>query len=99
MSCDGDLLNVALGKLENEFKRLLEESSVPVRLPAMMGPQAEDTPFSSTELEYVFSFPSETLQKLQVIIARLVGSVHYQRCLDAYQESRITQCRRSLEVR
>ena len=40
MSCDGDLLNVALEKLENEFKRLLEESSMPVQLRAMMRPQA-----------------------------------------------------------
>lgn len=96
--CDGDLRNVALSKLEDEFKRLLADNCLPVPIPAKMGPQTEDAPFSSFELEYLFSFPSEVLQKLQVIVARLVGSVHYQTCLDAYQESRSEQCRQSLEV-
>lgn len=95
---DGDLLSVALNKLENEFKRLVAENCLPVSLPAKMGPQTEDAPFSSSELEYLFSFPSDVLQKLQAIVGRLAGSDHYQRCLDAYQESRSVQCRRSLEV-
>lgn len=96
---DGDLLSVALNKLENEFKRLLAENSLPVSLPAKMGPQTEDAPFSSSELDYLYCFPPDVLQKLQAIIGRLAGSAHYQRCLDAYQESRSVQCRRSLEVR
>lgn len=96
---DGDLLGVALDKLEKEFKRLLSENCLPVPLPSKMGPQTVDEPFSSSELEYIFSFPSEVLQKMQAIIGRLAGTDQYQRCLDAYQESRSVQCRRSLEVR
>lgn len=95
---DGDLLGVALGKLEKEFKRLLSENCLPVPLPSKMGPQTVDAPFSSFELEYIFSFPSEVLQKMQAIIGRLAGTDQYQRCLDAYQESRSVQCRRSLEA-
>lgn len=95
---DDDLLSVALNKLENEFKRLLSENCLPVSLPTKMGPQTEDAPFSSSELEYLFSFPSDVLQKMQAIVGRLAGSDQYQRCLDAYQESRSVQCRRSLEV-
>jgi len=95
---DGDLLSVALNKLENEFKRLLSENCLPVSLPAKMGPQTEDTPFSSSELEYLFGFPSDVLSKLQAIVGRLAGTDQYQRCLDAYRESRSVQCRKSLDV-
>lgn len=95
---NGDLLIVAQKKLENEFSRLLAENCLPVSLPTQMGPQTEDAPFSSTELEYLFGFPSEALQKLQVIITRLAGTEHYSRCLKEYQERRSAQCRQSLEA-
>jgi len=92
------LLVTALGKLENEFKRLLSEHGQPIYLPEQVVPQEGASPSSSSELNYLFSFPPEVLQKLQVIIARLAGNAHYDRCIDAYQDIRGSICEESLQV-
>lgn len=94
---DGGLLVTALGKLEKEFKRLLSEHGHPIDLPEQMAPEGA-SPSSSSELNYLVSYPPEVLQKLQVIIARLAGNAHYDRCIDAYQDIRGSICEESLQV-
>jgi hypothetical protein len=95
---DGGLLVTALGQLEKEFKRLLSEHGHPIGLPEQMAPQEGASPSSSSELNYLVSYPPEVLQKLQVIIARLAGNAHYDRCIDAYQDIRGSICEESLQV-
>lgn len=94
---DGGLLVTALGKLEKEFKRLLSEHGHPIDLPEQMAPEGA-SPSSSSELNYLVSYPPEVLQKLQVIIARLAGNAHYDRCIDAYQDIRGSICEESLQA-
>ena len=95
---DGGLFVTALGKLEKEFKRLLHEHSHPIDLPDNMESQEGGTPTSSSELDYSFSYPPDVLEKLQGIIGKLVGHPNYQRCIDAYQETRRALCDESMQV-
>lgn len=95
---DGGLLVTALGQLEKEFKRLLSEHGHPIHLPEQMAPQEGASPSSSSELHFLVSYPPEVLQKLQVIIAKLAGNAHYDRCIDAYQDIRGSICEESLQV-
>lgn len=94
---DGGLLVTALGKLEKEFKRLISEHSQPIELPEQMAPRESNSPPSS-ELDYLVSYPPQVLQKLQTIIEKLAGNVHYQRCVDAYQDTRLVLCEESLKA-
>ncbi|KAG0625152.1 hypothetical protein M758_2G031700 [Ceratodon purpureus] len=95
---DGGLFVTALGKLEKEFKRLLHEHSHPIDLPDNMESQEGGTPTSSSELDYSFSYPPDVLEKLQSIIGKLVGHPNYQRCIDAYQETRRALCDESMQA-
>jgi exocyst complex protein 7 len=94
---DGGLFVTTLGKLEKEFKRLLHEHSHRVELPEEMDSQGE-TPTSSSEIGYLVSYPPDVVEKLQAIIGKLVGHPNYQRCINAYQETRGALCEESLQV-
>lgn len=92
------MLEIALGKLEKEFRRLLAEESQPVQLPEHLAPQVEDGSSTSSELESFVIYSPAVLQRLQAIVAKLAGTDQYQRCVDAYQETRNAQCNLSLQV-
>lgn len=98
VSLDGGLLVAALGKLEKEFKRLLEENSHPIDLPHKMDPQEGESTSDEEDVEYLVSFPVSVQERLQAIIGKLVGHANYQRCVDAYQECRGALCEDSLQV-
>lgn len=95
---DGGLLATALGKLEREFKRLLDEQSCSIHLPDQMAPREGESPTSSSELDYLVPYSPEVLQRLQVIITKLAGNAHYNRCIDAYQDARGALCDEGLQV-
>ncbi|KAG0561735.1 hypothetical protein KC19_9G087100 [Ceratodon purpureus] len=63
-----------------------------------MTPQEGESPTSSSELDYLVRYPPEVLQRLQVIITKLAGNAHYNRCIDAYQEIRGGLCDESLQA-
>jgi hypothetical protein len=63
-----------------------------------MAPREGESPTSSSELDYLVRYPPEVVQRLQVIITRLAGNAHYERCIDAYEETRGGLCDESLQV-
>ncbi|KAL8499459.1 hypothetical protein ACS0TY_022428 [Phlomoides rotata] len=88
---DGGLLEVALDRLENEFRRLLTEFSVPLPLPspAMAGEQPSIAPSP---------LPVPVIQKLQVILGRLVVYERLEKCISIYVEVRSSNVRASLQA-
>jgi hypothetical protein len=97
---DAGLLAMALKHLEGEFKRLVQEHSRVMELPATLMP-------SETSLEDMGAmdllppaagFPPEVIQKLQAILERVGAHNQHHSCLKVYQETRSTQTRLSLQV-
>jgi uncharacterized membrane protein YccC len=97
---DAGLLAMALKHLEGEFKRLVQEHSRVMELPATLMP-------SETSLEDMGAmdllppaagFPPEVIQKLQAILERVGAHNRHHSCLKVYQETRSTQTRLSLQV-
>ena len=88
---DGGLLNAALDKLENEFRRLLTEHSVPLPMSSSpsLGEQACIAPSP---------LPVTVIQKLQAILGRLIANKRLDRCISIYVEVRSSNVRASLQA-
>ncbi|CAI9772302.1 unnamed protein product [Fraxinus pennsylvanica] len=88
---DGGLLEVALDRLENEYRRLLTENSVPLPMssPTSPGEQACIAPSP---------LPVAIIQKLQAILGRLIANNRFDSCLSIYVEVRSSNVRASLQA-
>ncbi|KAF4358969.1 hypothetical protein CsatB_008636 [Cannabis sativa] len=86
---DGGLLEAALDKLENEFKRLLTEHSVPLPMSSSTGEQACIAPSP---------LPVAVIQKLQAILWRLISNDRLDKCISIYVEVRSSNVRASLKA-
>lgn len=87
---DGGLLDAALDKLENEFRRLLTEHSVPLPMSSpSLGEQASIAPSP---------LPVYVIQKLQAILGRLIVNNRLEKCISIYVEIRSSNVRASLQA-
>ncbi|XP_055812688.1 exocyst complex component EXO70I [Solanum dulcamara] len=88
---DGGLLEVALDRLESEFRRLLVENTIPLPMsdPALPGEQACIAPSP---------LPVTVIQKLQAIIGRLIANDRLDKCISIYVEVRSSNVRTSLQA-
>lgn len=88
---DGGLLEVALDRLESEFRRLLVENTIPLPMsdPALPGEQACIAPSP---------LPVMVIQKLQAIIGRLIANNRLDKCISIYVEVRSSNVRTSLQA-
>ncbi|CAL8996657.1 unnamed protein product [Prunus brigantina] len=88
---DGGLLEAALEKLENEFRRLLMEHSVPLPMSSSssLGEQACIAPSP---------LPVLVIQKLQAIIGRSIANNRLEKCISIYIEVRSSNVRASLQA-
>ncbi|XP_062101356.1 exocyst complex component EXO70A1 [Humulus lupulus] len=86
---DGGLLEAALDKLENEFRRLLTEHSVPLPMSSSTGEQACIAPSP---------LPVAVIQKLQAILWRLIANGRLEKCVSIYVEVRSSNVRASLKA-
>ncbi|KAL3627216.1 hypothetical protein CASFOL_028579 [Castilleja foliolosa] len=75
---DGGLLDVALERLENEFRRLLNENSVP--LPMLSLTENEQPCIAPAPL------PVAVIQKLQAILSRLIVNDNLEKCVSIFVE-------------
>ncbi|XP_010526266.1 PREDICTED: exocyst complex component EXO70A1-like [Tarenaya hassleriana] len=87
---DGGLLDAALDKLENEFRRLLSDHSVPIPMesPSLLGEQACIAPSP---------LPVTVIHKLQAILGRLRANNRLDNCISIYIEVRSGNVRASLQ--
>ncbi|XP_030947467.1 exocyst complex component EXO70A1 [Quercus lobata] len=88
---DGGLLDAALDKLENEFRRLLTEHSnpLPMSSSSSLGEQACIAPSP---------LPVSVIQKLQAILGRLIANKRLDKCISIYVEVRSSNVRASLQA-
>ncbi|XP_011082057.1 exocyst complex component EXO70A1 [Sesamum indicum] len=88
---DGGLLEIALNRLENEFRRLLTENSVPLPMssPTLPGEQACIAPSP---------LPVAVIHKLQAILGRLAANKRLEKCISIYIEVRSSNVRASLQA-
>ncbi|GAB4854018.1 hypothetical protein Ancab_022600 [Ancistrocladus abbreviatus] len=87
---DGGLLEAALDKLEDEFRRLLTENSVPLSMSSeSLGEQACIAPSP---------LPFLVIQKLQAILGRLKANNRLDSCISIYVEVRSSNVRASLQA-
>ncbi|XP_015059179.1 exocyst complex component EXO70A1 [Solanum pennellii] len=88
---DGGLLEVALDRLESEFRRLLVENTIPLPMsdPALPGEQACIAPSP---------LPVIVIQKLQAILGRLIANNRLDKCISIYVEVRSSNVRTSLQA-
>ncbi|KZV31697.1 exocyst complex protein exo70-like [Dorcoceras hygrometricum] len=88
---DGGLLEVSLDRLENEFRRLLIENSIPLPMssPTIAGEQACIAPSP---------LPVAVIQKLQAILGRLILNDRLDKCISIYVEIRSSNVRASLQA-
>lgn len=86
---DGGLLEAALDKLENEFRLLLTEHSVPLPMSSSSGEQACIAPSP---------LPVAVIQKLQAILWRLIANDRLEKCISIYVEVRSLNVRASLKA-
>ncbi|XP_022754428.1 exocyst complex component EXO70A1-like isoform X2 [Durio zibethinus] len=87
---DGGLLDAALDKLENEFRRLLMEHSLPLPMSSpSLGEQARIAPSP---------LPVTIIQKLQAILGRLIANNRLEKCITIYVEVRSSNVRASLQA-
>ncbi|XP_059662066.1 exocyst complex component EXO70A1 [Cornus florida] len=88
---DGGLLGAALDRLENEFRRLLTENSVPLPMSSSssLGEQACIAPSP---------LPVPVIQHLQAIIGRLIANGRLDKCISIYVEVRSSNVRASLQA-
>ncbi|KAG6706239.1 hypothetical protein I3842_07G214200 [Carya illinoinensis] len=88
---DGGLLDAALDKLENDFRQLLTEHSVPLPMSS-----------SSAVVEQACIAPSplpvSIIQKLQAILGRLIANNRLEKCIVIYVEVRSSNVRASLQA-
>lgn len=88
---DGGLLDAALDKLENEFRRLLTEHSKPLPMSSSSSP-AEQACIAPSPL------PVAVMQKLQLILGRLIANNRLEKCILIYVEVRSSNVRASLQA-
>ncbi|KAI7987190.1 Exocyst complex component EXO70A1 [Camellia lanceoleosa] len=91
---DGGLLGAALDRLENEFRGLLTENSVPLPMSASsssssLGEQACIAPSP---------LPVAVIHKLQAILGRLIANNRLDNCISIYVEVRSSNVRASLNA-
>lgn len=88
---DGGLRDAALDKLENEFRRLLKDNSVPLPMasPSSLGEQACIAPAQ---------LPVTVIHKLQAILGRLRANNRLDKCITIYVEVRSLNVRASLQA-
>ncbi|CAH8387436.1 unnamed protein product [Eruca vesicaria subsp. sativa] len=88
---DGGLREAALDKLENEFRRLLKDNSVPLPMasPPSLGEQACIAPSQ---------LPVTVIHKLQAILGRLRANNRLEKCVSIYVEVRSSNVRASLQA-
>ncbi|ESQ54036.1 hypothetical protein EUTSA_v10024589mg [Eutrema salsugineum] len=88
---DGGLRDAALDKLENEFRRLLKDNSVPLPMasPSSLGEQACIAPSQ---------LPVTVIHKLQAILGRLRANNRLDKCVSIYVEVRSLNVRASLQA-
>lgn len=88
---DGGLRDAALDKLENEFRRLLKDNSVPLPMasPSSLGDQACIAPSQ---------LPVTVIHKLQAILGRLRANNRLDKCISIYVEVRSSNVRASLQA-
>ncbi|KAL5977902.1 hypothetical protein ACLOJK_036925 [Asimina triloba] len=86
---DGGLLEAALVKLENEFRRLLLENSVPL---PMASAAAEQQPCIAPS-----PLPVAIIQKLQLILERLTANGLLESCISIYVDVRSANVKASLQ--
>lgn len=88
---DGGLRDAALDKLENEFRRLLKDNSVPLPMasPSSLGEQACIAPSQ---------LPVTVIHKLQAILGRLRANNRLDKCISIYVEVRSLNVRASLQA-
>ncbi|CAA7015252.1 unnamed protein product [Microthlaspi erraticum] len=88
---DGGLRAAALDKLENEFRRLLKDNSVPLPMatPSSLGEQACIAPSQ---------LPVTVIHKLQAILGRLRANNRLEKCITIYVEVRSSNVRASLQA-
>ncbi|KAG2243815.1 hypothetical protein Bca52824_094330 [Brassica carinata] len=88
---DGGLKDAALDKLENEFRRLLQDNSVPLPMasPSSLGDQPCIAPSQ---------LPVTVIHKLQAILGRLRANNRLDKCISVYVEVRSSNVRASLQA-
>ncbi|CAN6451053.1 unnamed protein product [Victoria cruziana] len=87
---DGGLLDVALDKLEGEFRRLLVDHGAP---PLQMQQPADE---NETPCIAPSPLPGVVVQKLQAVLDRLIANGRLDRCIAIYTEVRSANARASL---
>ncbi|XP_020266748.1 LOW QUALITY PROTEIN: exocyst complex component EXO70A1-like [Asparagus officinalis] len=88
-SLDGGLLEEALTRLETEFRRLLDEHSVPLPMPSTSLSAAAIAPSP---------LPVHVITKLAAIIERMIANNRLDRCVSIYIEVRGSNVRASLKA-
>jgi exocyst complex protein 7 len=88
---DGGLLDAALDKLENEFRRLLTEHSVPL-------PMSSSSSLAEQACIAPSPLPVTVMQKLQMILGRLIANNRLEKCILIYVEVRSSNVRASLQA-
>ncbi|CAH1427361.1 unnamed protein product [Lactuca virosa] len=88
---DGGLLEVALDRLETEFRRLLTENSVP--LPMSSSPLKDEQPCIAPS-----PLPVPIIQKLQAILGTLIANNRLEKCKSIYVDVRSSNVRASLQA-
>lgn len=88
---DGGLLDAALDKLENEFRCLLTEHSVPL-------PMSSSSSLAEQACIAPSPLPVTVMQKLQVILGRLIANNRLDKCILIYVEVRSSNVRASLQA-
>lgn len=88
---DGGLLDAALDKLENEFLRLLTEHSVPL-------PMSSSSSLAEQACIAPSPLPVTVMQKLQMILGRLIANNRLEKCILIYVEVRSSNVRASLQA-
>ncbi|XP_010548545.1 PREDICTED: exocyst complex component EXO70A1-like [Tarenaya hassleriana] len=88
---DGGLLDLALDRLEKEFRRLLTDHSVPLPMaaPSSLGEQPCIAPSP---------LPVAVIHKLQAILGRLRANNRLDKCISIYVEVRSGNVRASLQA-
>ncbi|XP_074291297.1 exocyst complex component EXO70A1-like [Silene latifolia] len=85
---DGGLLEASLDKLEDEFRRFLNDHSVPL-------------PMSSSNNQASLApspLPVSVIHKLQAILGRLIANNRLEKCISIYVEIRSSNVRASLKA-
>ncbi|KAK1323998.1 hypothetical protein QJS10_CPA02g01542 [Acorus calamus] len=90
-SCvDGGLLIASLERLESEFRRLLEENSVPLSM-------SPSQPSDQHRIIAPSLIPTNIIQKLLLILERATANGRLERCVSIYVDVRTINVRASLK--